>query len=160
MTEKHTNVANDLEKIQNKHSVELLKAREDADKEIRYRMELHNEKMTYITKELEDKTKQLDFVTSQLRDSNLSSSEVAQEQKGKDAEITRLTSELNEAGIKIVGIESTLRQSQESLESAKIRKNTLKQEVTELLSKAQERVEPTPRSTRSGPVLAGAKATD
>jgi len=64
MTEKHTNVANDLEKIQNKHSVELLKAREDADKEIRYRMELHNEKMTYITKELEDKTKQLDFVTS------------------------------------------------------------------------------------------------
>lgn len=160
MTEKHTNVANDLEKIQNKHSVELLKAREDADKEIRYRMELHNEKMTYITKELEDKTKQLDFVTSQLRDSNLSSSEVAQEQKGKDAEITRLTSELNEAGIKIVGIESTLRQSQESLESAKIRKNTLKQEVTELLSKAQERVEPPPRSTRSGPVLAGAKATD
>ena len=44
--------------------MELLKAREDADKEIRYRMELHNEKMTYITKELEDKTKQLEFVTS------------------------------------------------------------------------------------------------
>ena len=57
--------------------MELLKAKEDADKEIRYRTELHSEKMTYINKELEDKSKQLEFVTSQLRDSNLSATESA-----------------------------------------------------------------------------------